>query len=190
MTTQLTDDDTSAIERRVDTWVKEFVIALGICPFAKHAADNESVRYKVSTARTEPILMADLEAELFLLQHNGEIATSLLIIPLLLEGFEEYLDFLEQAEHLLEEANFIGIFQLASFHPLYQFAETAPDAPENFSNRAPYPVIHILRESQVELAIEAYGDTSTIPVKNIATLQKMGSRKLSKRLKELLTSSR
>jgi hypothetical protein len=187
--TELTDNAASRIESRVDHWVRRFVIDLELCPFAKHVVDSESIRYKVSPARSDLNLIADLEAELCLLQQNQDIATSLLIAPYMLQGFEEYLDFLDHAEHLLEESNFVSDFQLASFHPLYQFADTALDAPENFSNRAPYPVIHILRESQVELAVDAYGDASAIPARNILTLQKMGSIDLSNLMKKLLASS-
>ncbi len=161
------------VENRVDLWIKEFVVGLGLCPFAKHVLDSESIRYKVSTARSDLELLVDFESELMLLQQNQELATTLLIIPRFLEDFDDYLELIDIAQHLLEDSQLIGVFQLASFHPHYQFAHTAPDASENYSNRSPYPIIHILRETQVKSAIEAFGDTSTIPAKNISALQKI-----------------
>ena len=170
------------IESRLKKWVSKFVIELNLCPFAKHVVDAESVRYKVSMADTELDLMRDLESEFNLLEQNNDIATSLLVVPFLLEQFDDYLDFLDSAEQLLQDSELCGIYQLASFHPLYQFAGTAPNAPENFSNRAPFPTIHILRESQVEQAVKAYGDTSTIPTRNIAILKKMARKQLQQYL--------
>lgn len=166
-----TDNEVIQIERRIQQWVRGFVIDLELCPFAKHVIDNESVRYKVSKADDPLVLLSELEAELILLQQNQDIATSLLIAPFLFDEFEDYLDFLDKAQYLLEESQLIGIFQLASFHPHYRFLDTAQDALENFSNRSPYPIIHILREIQVEKAIDAYGDTSSIPMRNISVLQ-------------------
>ena len=107
------------------------------------------------------------------MQQNQELATSLLITAHLLEDFDDYLDFLEIAQQLLEDSELTGVFQLVSFHPQYQFTNTTPDALENFSNKSPYPIIHILRENQLQSAIEAFGDTSTIPTKNISVLRSM-----------------
>ena len=180
---EITEIEVAKIEKRIDRWVRQFVVALEICPFAQHVIDNESVRYKVSTATSELDLMADLEAELHLLQDNPDLSTSLLITSSLLKEFNDYLDFLETAEQLLQDSHLAGVFQLASFHPNYQFEDTAPDALENFSNRSPYPVIHILRESQVDLAVSSYGDTSAIPTRNISLLQQLSEDELSQHMK-------
>jgi hypothetical protein len=176
------------IERSVERWLREFVIELGLCPFAKHVVDNESIRYKVVTSHNNLDALVDLESELVLLQLNQEIATSLLITPFVLNEFDDYLDFLESAQQLLEESQLLGVFQLASFHPQYQFSGTTPDAAENFSNRSPYPMIHILRESQVKTAIDTFGDPSTIPTRNIKALQVIGVEKLRKKINTFISS--
>lgn len=176
--------DTIEIEQRVNSWVKEFVIKLNLCPFARHVLDNESIRYKVSESSSVVDTMMDLAAELELLQSNGDIDTSLLIIPSALSSFDDYLFFLDDAERLLTDLELVGTYQLASFHPNYQFSGTERNAAENYSNRSPYPIIHILRESQVEAAVNAYGDTNSIPVRNVSTLQKLGKQELEQQLKK------
>ncbi len=170
------------IERNVERWLCQFVVELGLCPFAKHVLDNESIRYKVVLGHNKLDALVDLETELLLLQDNQDIATSLLIIPFTLNEFNDYLDFLENAQQLLEQSQLLGVFQLASFHPQYQFSGTAADAPENYSNRSPYPIIHILRESQVKTAIDIFGDPSSIPTRNIRVLQEIGVENLRETL--------
>ena len=172
------------VEKHIRAWLQSFIVELNLCPFARPLIADPALRISVSEADSVEELHGDFLSELDLIQHSsaGEIATSLLVMPNALADFDDYLDFLDSAEQLLQDPELCGIYQLASFHPLYQFAGTAPNAPENFSNRAPFPTIHILRESQVEQAVKAYGDTSTIPTRNIAILKKMARKQLQQYL--------
>jgi uncharacterized protein len=111
--------------------------------------------------------------------------TILIILQDALPEFEEYLDYLEMAEFVIEEINFEGVFQVASFHPDYQFDETLPNDPENYTNRSPYPILHLLREDSVERAIEAYPEVGDIPAQNIEMMNKLGSSTIKKMLDDI-----
>lgn len=183
---QLENQPDVDIENRTREWVSEFVVKLGLCPFAHHAVSTQSIRYSVSKAQLSADLLQELERELDKLQENEDIQTSLLIIPTLLPDFDSYLDFLFFAEQFLAQAKLEGIFQLASFHPDYQFEGTTVDAAENYTNRSPYPVLHILRESDVEHAIAHYdGDGLDIAERNIKRMQELGSERLARVLRDL-----
>jgi hypothetical protein len=157
-------------------WIEQAVIGLDLCPFAKVPYAKKQVRYAVSAAETPHELLAHLAEELERLSAADpeEIETTLLIHPWVLADFLDHNDFLEVAEAAVEELGFSGEIQVASFHPRYQFAGTAPDDPENGTNRSPYPTLHLLREASVERAVAAFGDTSIIYEKNIETLRRLG----------------
>lgn len=183
---QLENQPDVDIENRTREWVSEFVVKLGLCPFAHRAVSTQSIRYSVSKAQSSVDLLQELERELDKLLENEDIQTSLLIIPTLLPDFDSYLDFLFYAEQFLAQAKLEGIFQLASFHPDYQFEGTIVDAAENYTNRSPYPVLHILRESDVEHAIAHYdGDGLDIAERNIKRMQELGSERLARALRDL-----
>ena len=129
-------------------------------------------------------MVRDLIVELSLLNKHQEIETTLLILPEALTTFGHFNDFLGFAESLLEEMNFDGVFQLASFHPNYQFAGTKVDDAENFTNRAPYPILHILRESSLDRAVELHPNTEQIPLDNIQLMNKLGGEHMAKLLAE------
>jgi hypothetical protein len=117
--------------------------------------------------------MFDLHAQLLRLRQHPEIETTLLIIPCQLADFTDFNQMLDQAEALLKAYDWVGEFQLASFHPQYQFAHTQIDDRENWSNRAPYPILHVLRESSLEQAIEHYPEVEEIPERNIRKLRSL-----------------
>lgn len=157
-------------------WLEKAVIGLDLCPFARAVHIRNQIRYVVSEAETPEELLEDLIAELRALAAADpeEIDTTLLIHPRVLEDFLDYNDFLGVAEAAVEELELTGILQVASFHPRYQFAGTEPDDIENYTNRSPYPILHLLREESVERAVEAFSDTAQIYEKNIETLRRLG----------------
>ncbi len=159
-------------------WLEEAVIGLNLCPFAKREFDNGRVRFSMSDATSEEQLLSSLITELELLNKDDSIETTLLIHPGVLQNFYDYNEFLDVADGLLIEMDLEGIYQIASFHPDYQFAETDYDDAENFSNRSPYPLLHIIREATLELAIAGYPDADGIPERNIALLKEMGKDKM------------
>lgn len=157
-------------------WIEQAVIGLDLCPFAKAPFAKGQVRFAVSAAETPHELLAHLAEELERLgaADPEDVETTLLIHPWVLTDFLEYNDFLEVAEAAVEELGLSGEIQVASFHPGYQFAGTAPDDPENGTNRSPYPTLHLLREASVERVVAAFGDTAAIYEKNIETLRRLG----------------
>ncbi len=158
------------------TWVDKAVIGLNLCPFAKAVQVKNQIRYVVSEATTVDALLADFIHELNTLAaaDPDDIDTTLLIHPQVLQDFLDYNDFLELAETVIEEQELDGELQVASFHPDYQFAGTLPDDIENYTNRSPYPILHLLREDSVERAVDAFPDAADIFEKNMATLQALG----------------
>lgn len=157
-------------------WLERAVIGLNLCPFAKAVFIKDQIRYVVSTAQTPEELLADLMKELeFLQQADPETTdTTLLIHPDVLRDFLDYNDFLDVADSAVDELELSGEIQIASFHPDYQFAGTEVDDISNYTNRAPYPTLHLLREISVERAVEAFPDAAEIFNKNMQTLQQLG----------------
>jgi len=157
-------------------WLERAVIGLNLCPFAKAVFIKDQIRYVVSTAQTPEELLTDLMKELeFLQQADPEtIDTTLLIHPDALRDFLDYNDFLDVADAAVDKLELDGEIQVASFHPDYQFAGTDIDDISNYTNRAPYPTLHLLRESSVERAVEEFPDAAEIFNKNMQTLQQLG----------------
>jgi uncharacterized protein len=154
-------------------WLERFVIGLGLCPFAKAVQVKQQIRYRVSDATQASDLLAVLEEELRTLASEDaeRVDTTLLIHPDVLNSFLDYNDFLNEADDKLSELELDGELQIASFHPDYCFAGTAADDPANFTNRSPYPMLHLLREASVSRAVAAFPDPSAIFERNIATLR-------------------
>ena len=157
-------------------WLVAAVIGLDLCPFAGAVHGQDLIRYAVSSAETPEQLLADLLQELQVLAEAdpSEIETTLLIHPEALTDFLDYNDFLDVVDAAIEDLDLAGVIQIASFHPRYQFAGTRPDAIENYTNRSPYPMLQLLRESSVERAVASHPDTSRIFEKNIETLRQLG----------------
>ncbi len=166
----------------VRQWVETVVVGLNLCPFAKHELLNNRIRFCLSEAISQQQLLGHLRIELELLNKNESIETTLLIHPLVLEDFYEYNQFLNDAEFLLLELKLEGIYQIASFHPHYQFAGSELDDIENYSNRSPYPMLHLIREKSLEQAIANYPDVENIPERNIKLLRSIGLEGIKKLL--------
>ena len=154
------------------------VVGLNLCPFAKRELVNNRIRFVVTQSIGEEQLLAALQTELSLLNNDESIETTLLIHPDVLQDFFDYNQFLDKADQLLLQMGLEGVYQIASFHPDYQFAGTAVEDAENYTNRSPYPLLHILREASLERTIAAYPDVEQIPVRNIETMNKLGRDKL------------
>ncbi|MDO5505435.1 MAG: DUF1415 domain-containing protein [Pseudoxanthomonas suwonensis] len=168
--------DVTAVEAATRRWLERAVIGLNLCPFAKAVHVRSQVRIVVSDAGSESALLAQLGEELLHLRDTPAdlVDTTLLVHPLLLDDFLDYNDFLDLADALLVELALDGEIQIASFHPRYQFADTEPDDVENLTNRAPFPILHLLREDSVERAVAAYPEPDAIIERNIATVRELG----------------
>ncbi len=152
------------------------MIGLNLCPFAKAVHVKEQIKYVVSEARTVEQLLEDLAQELeFLAEVSREKTdTTLLIHPDVLNDFLDYNDFLELADQLLEDLDLDGELQIASFHPQYQFAGTDIDDVTNFTNRSPYPTLHLIREDSIDEAVKAFPEAEAIFETNMQTMEKLG----------------
>ncbi len=173
---------------RTRCWVERAVVALNLCPFARKPVEGGQIRYVVSEARDEETLLADVQRELELLRDSDpqQIETTVLIHPWVLNDFYDYNDFLAVVDLLLDHSGYNGVFQVASLHPDYQFAGTEPEDAENFTNRSPYPVLHLLREELLEKAILTYARPDKIPERNIRTMEKLGAEKMREMLAECM----
>ncbi len=167
-----TNDITASTQR----WLELAVIGLNLCPFAKAEHVHGRIRYCVSDATEPSALLLQLEQEIIYLlaQEPSKVETTLLIVPQMLADFLDYNDFLDEADAMLEHADPDAQLQIASFHPQYQFGGTQVDDMENYTNRSPYPMLHLLREDSVERAVESFPDAASIYERNIATLKKLG----------------
>ncbi|MTI99505.1 MAG: DUF1415 domain-containing protein [Marinobacter adhaerens] len=170
-------------------WVEEVVVGYNLCPFAKRELVRNRVRFVMSEATTEDELLQALHSELQRLEDEPEIETTLLIHPGVLQGFGPYNEFLDAADGLLAYLDMEGVYQIASFHPEYQFEGTEPDAAENYTNRSPFPMLHLLREASLEAAIDSYPDVDGIPQRNIELMEQLGAEKMRGILKACLDRS-
>lgn len=157
-------------------WLERAVIGLNLCPFAKAVYVKQQVRFVLSDATTPEALLEQLAEELVLLRDADpeNIDTTLIVHPDVLTDFLDYNDFLDNADAAVEALDLQGVLQVASFHPQYRFAGAAPDDIGNFTNRSPFPTLHLLRESSVERAVEAFPDPDEIVERNLRTLDALG----------------
>lgn len=175
-----TADETTESDHHViattQRWLEKAVIGLNLCPFAAGVHLRKQIRYTVSAHRFNAGLVADLSLELRYL-HDTDPAlceTSLLIHPQVLTNFRDYNEFLDEADDALRELGLEGEMQIASFHPQYQFADSAPDDIENYTNRSPYPMLHLLREASVTRAVDTFSGIEAIGDNNQARLRSLG----------------
>jgi hypothetical protein len=179
--------DTSVIDAS-RCWVERVVVRHGLCPFAARVLNNNSLRFAVSEAVTSEALVDDLIEELLRLNHHSrdELETTLLIHPYVLTDFQAYNDFLDVVDAIIDEAGLHAVFQVASFHPAYQFADSDEDDAANYTNRSPFPMLHLLREASIDEAVRDWTakgrNMEDIPMANVETLRRMGTGLLEKQL--------
>jgi uncharacterized protein len=168
--------DDEQIIAATERWLEKAVIGLNLCPFAKAVHVKKQVRYVVSNATTVETLLETLMDELQLLSDSDpeKIDTTLLIHPFVLNDFADYNEFLDVADAAVEDMHLDGELQVASFHPDYQFADTDENDISNYTNRSPYPILHLLREESIDRAVEAFPEAADIFDKNIQTMEQLG----------------
>jgi hypothetical protein len=160
-------------EQEIRQWLDQAVIDLQLCPFASKPVHEGKLRIMTTCEHDIVMLLHLLFDEVMLLEETpaDELETTLVVLPEALPEFLEFNQFLGLAEQLLIDSGWQGVFQIASFHPHYQFDGTLPDAAENLTNRSPYPVLHLLREESLAKAVAAYPDTQAIPERNIQRMR-------------------
>jgi hypothetical protein len=169
-------ESAEAVVAATRTWLERAVIGLQLCPFASSPYLNDRVRYCVSAQRSSVGLLEELFHELQVLQATDPLTceTTLLIHPHVLTNFRDYNDFLDECDAVVAELGLDGELQVASFHPRYQFSGTRAEDIENYTNRSPYPMLHLLREASVARAVESFPAVDRIGEKNIETLRRLG----------------
>ncbi|WP_394229450.1 DUF1415 domain-containing protein [Shewanella colwelliana] len=156
-------------------WVKDVIMKYNICPFARQEVERQTIRYAVIDKRKLTEVLEALIVECQFLDSHPEVETTLLVLPTGFEGFYDYLDLVDIATDLLQEQDYEGVYQLASFHPDYCFDGEPQDSAANFTNRAPYPTLHIIREVSMEKALASFDDPESIPERNITFAERKGS---------------
>lgn len=172
----------ATINQQVERWVRDVVVDLNLCPFARRELEAGAIHLRQVDARNSTVLLDVLADEMHKLLTDSSIETTLVICTKGLEEFLLFNDALGQCEALLQKLGLEGVLQVASFHPHYEFADAPPDDPANYSNRSPYPIFHLLREDSVTRAVAAHPGTAGIPENNIALLRSMGNEALAARL--------
>lgn len=180
----LSDAEQARVIAAVRCWLEQVVIGLNLCPFAKQELYRNRVRFSVADATTERDLLIALEQEVLLLERDQAVETTLLIHPRVLGDFLDYNQFLDLAEGLLRQMQLDAVYQIASFHPDYQFAGTDRDDPGNYTNRSPHAILHLLREESLDRVLESTEHAQKIPERNIELMTKIGSREMRKLLSQ------
>jgi len=166
------------IIEQTQCWLSNFIIKHNICPFAKREFDKDSIHYEVVISDKVENQLQELIYSCEQLDREENIETSLLILPNGLAVFDDYLDFLELANDLMHQQGYEGIYQLASFHPEYCFDGVEPDDASNYTNRSPYPMLHLIRESSLEKVLAHYPNPENIPARNIEYTRELGEKSL------------
>jgi len=173
------------IIQQTKNWVSQIVIDLQLCPFASAPFNTDNINYTVLPEHDITLHLHQIADNYVLLDNEEKIETQLLIFPNAYKDFDDYLDLLHLANQILKDLKYSGIYQLASFHPLYRFADSTETDAANFSNRSPYPMLHILREASLEKAIANYPNIEEVPQKNIDKLDKIGYSAMQKKLEAI-----
>jgi hypothetical protein len=155
-------------------WINKVVVGCNFCPFASKVLKQQTVHYRVEESDASEVCLEVLLDEILRLDNNPQIETSFLILPNAVIQFADYLTLVDVAEMLLRQKGYEGVYQLASFHPLYRFAGTDDDDAANFTNRSLYPMFHLLREESIEKALQNYKEPETIPEHNIHFAREKG----------------
>lgn len=179
-------EKTSDIIKHTKKWLSTFVIAHNICPFAKKPYLDDSIQYTVVETHSLKKQLESLMHSCEGLDSDPKIETSLIIYPKGLDDFDDYLDFLAISHALLQKQGYEGIYQLASFHPEYCFADVDCEDPSHYTNRSPYPMLHMIREESITSVLSNYPNPENIPLRNIEYTSELGIKVLAETLKESL----
>lgn len=173
---ELPTPDAANVIAAMQQWLERAVIGLNLCPFAKAVHVKGQIRYVVYPGNDAQECLALLRTELLdLAGADPELRdTTLLMAPHAWPDFLDFNDFLDQADRVLRKAKLNGVLQIASFHPQFQFADSEPDDISNYTNRAPFPTLHLLREASIDRAVQAFPNAESIFDKNIETLERLG----------------
>ena len=166
-------------------WVKEVVIGHNFCPFAKKDVEKQRLRTVVCNSSSHSDVLSFVLDELHMLDQSDDVETTLILLSNGFEDFEDYLDALAMADQLVDQGGYRGIYQLASFHPDYCFADTDPQDVTNNTNRSPYPMLHLIREASMERVLSKFPDPENIPVRNEQKARELGSEYFIKLLNQL-----
>lgn len=168
-------DNSEQVISQTKKWITDVVIGCNFCPFAAREVKQNSIRYQVEQGITLQTCLQAFLQECILLDEDKTIETTLLIFPNAFQQFDKYLDLVALAEKLLKQEGYEGIYQVASFHPEYSFANAPADDAANYTNRSIYPMLHLLREESIEKAITRYADPGQIPERNIRFAREKGT---------------
>jgi len=176
--------DINAVTQQTRNWLKDIIIKLNFCPFANREFINDSIRYSISHASDLESGLHALAEEFNHLDNHPETETTLLVFPECFAEFDNFLELIDYANQLLNELSYESVYQLAHFHPDYCFDGVEADDASNYTNRSPYPMLHLIREASLQKAIQAHPDPEGIPDTNIILARKLGSAKMQSLLEQ------
>ena len=179
-----------SIIQQTKNWISQIVIDLQLCPFASAPFNTNNIDYTVIPRSDVTKHLHQIANCYGTLDNDSNIETQLLIFPDAYQNFEDYLDLLHLANQILKDLKYTGTYQLASFHPLYRFADSAEKDAANYSNRSPYPMLHVLREASLDKAIASHPNIEDVPQNNIAKLDEIGYQTMQKKLADITESSK
>ena len=181
----MTTDSIPQITAQTIAWVDQVIVQFNLCPFARREVEQQTIHYQVETSADTAEQLQALVKLTQQLDAQPDIATALLILPNGVNDFDDYLDLVDYADRLLELEGYDGVYQLATFHPHYQFADSDADDAANYTNRAPYPMLHVLREDSVASALASYTKPERIPERNIDFARQKGADFFANILKDI-----
>ena len=168
-------------------WVSSVVVGDNFCPFARKEMENNTIRYRVISDKDDKLALENglmaLLAECKALDDDEAIETTILIYSEGFDAFDHFLELLELANNLMAEKGYEGVYQLASFHPDYCFADASDDDPANYTNRSPYPALHLIREESIERVLEGVDNPERIPERNVRFAREKGLAYMQEKLK-------
>ncbi|MFT5807045.1 MAG: hypothetical protein ACI9LG_001326 [Moritella dasanensis] len=167
-------DNHEIIKLQTLKWVKDIIVKYNICPFAKKELERKTIHCAVFDSGDLTELLEHVNAEFIRLDTNKDIATTLVVMPKLSANFDDFLDLIDYANDLLEMQEYEGIYQLAHMHPKYRFDDTTLQDAANFTNRSPYPILHIIREDEMARVLRVFPNPEEIPERNIELLRAKG----------------
>ena len=170
--------EANSVINHTKKWINDVVVGLNFCPFASKEVRLGTIHFEVIPEVELAIALESLSIAFLQLDENKSIETTLIIFPPGFASFDDYLELIAFAEDLLVEMEYEGVYQIASFHPDYLFAGSSEEDPANYTNRSPYPMLHVLREESLSAAIDSHPDTDSIPERNIELARKMGLKQM------------